>query len=332
MVFLLVDSSGFGGIESHIQQLALLIQQQNVAVEVVFIRRYPAHPQYASLTQHQIPFRFLSDSSSYEFFRALSHRDVVHTHGYKASLIARLYRLLAPYHLVTSFHAGEAVSGRLALYEGLNRFTSFLSRNIAVSQRIQKTIPFNCELFRNFIFALPRIHQRQRHAKLQVGFVGRLSLEKGIDRFAQLSRLHPGCQFHVFGDGELASIIEEQPTIRWHGAVDSMSEYWSQLDLLILSSRAEGLPMAALEAMAHGVPVIATNVGELESLLPSRSLVAEPQWEQLSVLIDDLDLAGDVAWQQLSQSSQHRVASHFCADSRWPQLAEIYQLSRYTSS
>jgi len=332
MVYLFIDSSGFGGVESHVQQLALLLQQRSVAVEVIFIRRYPAHPQYAFLTQYQIPFRFLSELSCYAFFRKLSHRDVIHAHGYKASLIARICRALAPYHLVVSFHAGEALSGRLALYEGLNRITSFLSRNIAVSQRIQATIPFNCELLRNFIFNLPRIEQRHRHTQLQVGFVGRLSIEKGIDRFVRLSQLHPACQFHVFGDGELSHIIADQPLLNWHGAVDSMTPHWSQLDLLIISSRAEGLPMAALEAMAHGVPVVATKVGELEYLLPSRSLVAENQWKQLSILIDDLDLAGDIAWQQLSQYSQHRVASHFGADSRWSQLSEIYQLGRFASS
>ncbi|MGF1713371.1 glycosyltransferase family 4 protein [Photobacterium chitinilyticum] len=332
MVYLFLDSSGFGGVESHVQQLALLLQQQNIAVEVIFIRRYPDHPQYTFLAKHRIPFRFLSEISGYRFFRKLSRRDVIHAHGYKASLVARVCRVLAPYHLVVSFHAGEALSGRLALYEGLNRITSFLSRNIAVSRRIQATIPFNCELLRNFIFNLPRIEQRQRHTQLQVGFVGRLSIEKGIDRFVWLSQLHPACQFHVFGDGELSSTVVDQPLINWCGAVDSMTPHWSQLDLLVITSRAEGLPMAALEAMAHGVPVVATKVGELESLLPSRSLVAENQWKQLSILVDELDLAGDIAWQQLSQYSQHRIVSHFAADSRWSQLSEIYQLGRFAPS
>jgi glycosyltransferase involved in cell wall biosynthesis len=326
MVHLFVDSSGFGGVESHIQQLARLIRRQCVDVEVVFFRRYSAHPLYALLAESQIPFRFISDSTCSAFFRRLNAGDVVHAHGYKAALIARLYRLLSSYQLVVSFHAGEALSGKLALYEGLNRATSFLSRNIAVSQRIQSRIPFNCELLRNFIFDLPPMTQRQRHTQLQVGFVGRLSFEKGIDRFVHLSRQLPACRFHVFGDGELSSIVEGVGEINWHGAVKSMDSYWRQLDLLVISSRAEGLPMAALEAMAHGVPVVSTNVGELASLLPSRSLVAEPQWEQLTVLIDDLDLAGDVGWLQLSQYSQHRIATHFAAETRWPQLAQIYQL------
>lgn len=326
MVYLLLDSSGFGGIESHVQQLALLIRQQAIDVEVVFIRRYCGHPQYALLQQHQIPFRFLSDTSSWAFFRQLSRQDVIHAHGYKAAVMARLFRVVAGYRLVTSFHAGEALNGRLACYEWANRYTSFLSSNLAVSEKILKTLPFNCQLLRNFVFTDPEPLVRQRHAVLQVGFVGRLSHEKGIDRFVELSRCCSGSDFHVFGDGELSGVVEEAAELHWHGAVDSMAQHWQQLDLLVISSRAEGLPMAALEAMANGVPVIATNVGDMAALLPQACLVEEHRWQLLSRLIEQLAKADGEVWNHLSREARKRIDSRFSALSRWPQLASVYQL------
>ncbi|MCW8332060.1 glycosyltransferase family 4 protein [Photobacterium sp. SDRW27] len=328
MVYLLVDSSGFGGIESHIQQLAKLILLRDGAVEVVFIRRYPNHPQYSLLQQQNIPFRFLSDSHFGSFFGSLSANDVVHAHGYKASILARLHRLLGAYRLITSFHAGESVSGKLAFYEWLNRYSSFLSFNLAVSQRIQKSIPFRSQLLRNFIFTSPQILYRQRHRTLQVGFVGRLSNEKGIDRFVEICGSVHDCHFHVFGDGEQSAMVADNPEILWHGSVSSMETYWSQLDLLVITSRAEGLPMAALEAMANGVPVISTNVGEMASLLPSSCLVEESQWQQLAPMIARLAKADNTVWQQLSLQLQVQVKSHFSAESRWPQLAEVYKLNK----
>jgi len=328
MVYLLIDSSGFGGIESHIQQLAKLISLRHADVEVVFIRRFPDHPQYFLLQQEKIPFRFISDSHFWSFFASLSANDVVHAHGYKASVLARLCRPLAPYRLVTSFHAGELVSGKLAFYEWLNRYSSFLSFNLAVSQRIQQSIPFRCDLLRNFIFTSPQLLHRQRHKVLQVGFVGRLSHEKAIDRFVELSTSIRCCQFHVFGDGDQSAMVENNPKINWHGSVSSMEGRWAKLDLLVIPSRAEGLPMAALEAMANGVPVISTNVGEMASLLPPSCLVEESQWQQLAPMIVQLAKADHRVWRQVSQQLQIQVKTHFSAESRWPQLAKVYKLSK----
>ncbi|WP_064606078.1 glycosyltransferase family 4 protein [Photobacterium sp. J15] len=327
MVYLFVDSSGFGGIESHIQQLALLIQSKDVDVEVVYFRRYPGHPQYQQLTDNHIPFRFLSDSSSIRFFRSLSQDDVVHAHGYKASIMARFYRLLAPFRLITSFHAGESLTGRLALYERLNAYTAFLSYNLAVSLPILKCQPFRCELLRNFVLSKSPLSAKKRHSTLQVGFVGRLSMEKGIDRFVTLSWEHRQCQFHVFGDGDLANLVSDEPALEWHGAVTSMDPHWQCLDVLLIPSRAEGLPMAALEAMANGVIVLATRVGDLPELLSDDCLVDESQWQRLSLLINELGSLNKKAWMEKSYELQQRIIEQYSGDSRWAQLSRIYSLS-----
>ncbi|WP_299016425.1 glycosyltransferase family 4 protein [uncultured Photobacterium sp.] len=327
MIYLFIDSSGFGGIESHIHQLALLIQSRDVEVEVVYLQRCPGHPQYERLTESQIPFRFLSDSSSHRFFCSLSKDDVVHAHGYKASIMARLFRLFAPYRLITTFHAGESLTGRLAVYEWLNAYTGFLSYNLAVSSPILERQPFSCELLRNFVLSELPLPIRSRHSTLQVGFVGRLSHEKGIDRFLRLSESHADYHFHVFGDGELAPLVRGKSTLSWHGSVSSMTSYWQHLDVLVISSRAEGLPMVALEAMANGVLVLATDVGDLACLLPADCLVKESQWRRLSRLLKRLENFTHDEWCSLSCQLQSKIMTQFSGDSRWPQLTRVYQLT-----
>ena len=326
MVYLFVDSSGFGGIESHIHQLALMLQSQQAGVEVVFLSRYPDHPLYAQLEQCNVPFRFLCDTSTFRFFRSLSSRDVVHAHGYKASIIARGYRLLSGYHLVTTFHAGEAVTGKLACYEWLNRYSACLSHNLAVSRKIQQRQPFRCELQRNFVRCAPNEITRNRHHRLQVGFVGRLSHEKAIDRFISLSQQLPNMDFHVFGDGEQAALLDGL-RLDWHGFVPSMGPYWNQLDVLLITSRAEGMPMAALEAMANGVVVISTDVGEMSSLLEPEWLVEEAQWPQLAGKLQHIELRESSFWKTLSQQQQHMVRENYSDSACWQQLSYIYQIS-----
>ena len=326
MIYLFVDSSGFGGIESHIHQLALMLQSQQVGVEVVFLSRYPDHPLYLQLEQSKVPFRFLCETSTLHFFRSLSSRDVVHAHGYKASILARACRLLSGYHLVTTFHAGEAVTGKLACYEWLNRYSACLSYNLAVSRKIQQRQPFRCELQRNFVRCAPNEITRSRHHRLQVGFVGRLSHEKAIDRFISLSQQLPNMDFHVFGDGEQAALLDGLQ-LDWHGFVPSMAPYWNQLDVLLITSRAEGMPMAALEAMANGVVVISTDVGEMSTLLDPEWLVDEAQWSQLAGKLQHIELRENSFWQVLSQQQQHRVRQNYSDNACWQQLSHIYQIS-----
>ena len=177
----------------------------------------------------------------------------------------------------------------------------------------------------NFVRCGENATERQRHHRLQVGFVGRLSHEKAIDRFASLCQQLPCMDFHVFGDGEQASLLDNAP-LNWHGFVPTMAPYWQQLDVLLITSRAEGMPMAALEAMANGVVVIATDVGEMPSLIDSQWLVKESQWPQLAGKLKQLDQHGMAYWYALSQQQQHIVRANYSDTACWQQLRQIYQI------
>jgi glycosyltransferase involved in cell wall biosynthesis len=105
-----------------------------------------------------------------------------------------------------------------------------------------------------------------------VGFAGRLSPEKGPDIFVRAAiatlRHRSDVGFVLFGDGPMKA--EVFSLIRQAGASDHISPAGFQpnldrlmpnLDILALTSYTEGLPNAILEAMAAGVPVVATSVG-----------------------------------------------------------------------
>lgn len=322
MLYIMLDSSGFGGIESHVLQLSLLLHQKKVPFKVVFLSDVQAHPLHYLLNDHDIDY--ISVVHFTDFIALISSNDVLHAHGYKSSLWARIIKVLCRCQVVTSFHAGEMLTGKLAFYEWLNGITSFLSINFAVSDEIRSRLPFHCALLNNFIHTIPSLSSRHRHDVLQVGFVGRLCDVKGLDRYLALSKDCGMVKFHVFGDGECRDLFSHYPDVKWHGAVKNMMSYWNELDLLVIPSRAEGLPMAALEAMSHGVPVIGTNVGALSSLVEPRWLVESQDWCLLSQHIHTFSAMTKDEWLGCSHYSHAKVVAEFNGEKYWPILAKAY--------
>jgi len=116
-----------------------------------------------------------------------------------------------------------------------------------------------------------------------VGTVARLSPVKGIPLFleaaALILRTDNRSRFVVVGDGEPSYREELQRTAErlglgarliWAGARDDMPEIYSALDLMVLSSPNEGTSNAVLEAMACGISVVATDVGDNDRIIGNR--------------------------------------------------------------
>jgi glycosyltransferase involved in cell wall biosynthesis len=114
-------------------------------------------------------------------------------------------------------------------------------------------------------------------ADLVIGFSGRFSEEKGPDVFLEVANLCRECKNVVFvmtGAGPLTESISKKvqalpATVRFEfaGLVDDVDQYLGLYDVLILPSRFDGRPLVVMEALACGVPVIASDVGGLPDLV-----------------------------------------------------------------
>jgi glycosyltransferase involved in cell wall biosynthesis len=111
-----------------------------------------------------------------------------------------------------------------------------------------------------------------------VGFVGRLSPEKGPEVFLHavllLHGVLPAAHFVLVGDGplreELQQFVERFGLAEWThfvGTREDMPAVHRELDVLVSSSHTEAMPLAVMEAMASGVPVVATHVGGVPDLI-----------------------------------------------------------------
>jgi len=109
------------------------------------------------------------------------------------------------------------------------------------------------------------------------GFSGRLSEEKDPEAFLKIARAcHDDARlvFLMTGAGPLAEQVEQRiermaigDSLRFLGQVEHVREYMATYDVLILPSRFDGRPVAVLESLALGVPVIASRVGALPELI-----------------------------------------------------------------
>lgn len=113
-----------------------------------------------------------------------------------------------------------------------------------------------------------------------IGYIGRLSGEKGVQHFAKALPviLSDRQDIHVLigGDGQLKESIEaslQEEGVNAHVDLpgwishDDLPKYLNQLRLLVLPSYSEGLPNIMLEAMACGTPVLATSVGAIPDVI-----------------------------------------------------------------
>ena len=113
---------------------------------------------------------------------------------------------------------------------------------------------------------------------LTVGIIGRLTPIKAHKDFFKaakmVSELIPKVYFLVVGDGELRGEVEEEAEqldlkdkILFLGWRTDLDRIYADLDLVVLSSHNEGMPMTVIEAMVAGAPVVATRVGGVPTLV-----------------------------------------------------------------
>lgn len=123
-----------------------------------------------------------------------------------------------------------------------------------------------------------RFSPRHVHRVCRVGMVANLRPEKGHDILlraaASLAVRHPDVEFVIAGDGSERERIERQirslgldRSVRMMGHATDVPALLATIDAFVLPSRSEAFPNAVLEAMAAGLPVVATAVGGLLELI-----------------------------------------------------------------
>jgi len=281
---------------------------------------------------------------------------VVHTHMHHAAFWGRLAGLAAGVPvLVTTEHGKELWKGpaRVAIDRRLSRYTAC---HIAVSQegleqRIRREhvdrsrielIPNGVPLLDMNRFAEMR---RQARAKLGlaehipvIGSVGRYIEAKGygflVTAVAKVLQRFPEARWLAVGDGELHGAMRAAASecgiggaVIWAGRRDDVPDLLTAMDVWVMSSIREGLPVALLEAMAAARPIVATNVGgipdavhhgEAGLLVPPAS--PEALADAICQVLEDPAAAG-----KLSFAARRRAEQEYGIESVALRIEEVYR-------
>ncbi len=298
MILHFLDTRIIGGIETHVETL---VKAQNAAGHSAAVVLWRCHDHGQTLERFKKSgLRVINAGGSLRsLYRILTRLrpSILHTHGYKGGIIGRLLARISGVAVVSTFHAGERGKFPVNVYQTVDEWTSFLGTRIAVSHEIADAMPFATEFVPNFVeVPEPKNHRKDnRH----ISFVGRISHEKGPDIFGAIAKAcGDKSSFVMFGDGPLMGTLKLKcgNFVRFNGFATDMEEVWKRTELLVMPSRNEGLPMAALEAMARGIPLLAAKVGALPYII---------QHGKNGLLFDAEDVDAAIAavrtWQSTSQ-------------------------------
>jgi glycosyltransferase involved in cell wall biosynthesis len=282
--------------------------------------------------------------------------DVIHSHGYKSNILLGLLPRRARVATVTTLHGWTARSpwSKLGLYRLLDQLLlrrldavvvvdeqmlrlSALARLARPALAIANGIPSQLapagvreDALTNKISGL-----RSSHPTL-LGVVGRLSPEKNVsclvEALQQLAASHAGLGLVILGDGPERERIEQSVAasklagrVLFGGYVANARDYLPLLDVLVIPSLTEGLPMILLEAMAARVPVIATRVGDIPAVLGALGVLVAPGDVKalaaaIATTVDNLP-----AHRALAGQAADRVATHYSASAMADRYSQVYR-------
>ena len=281
---------------------------------------------------------------------------VVHTHGYRADVLDAGAARQLGIPTVTTVHGFTGGGWKNRFYERLQRraYRQFdavvvVSRPL-VDRLIQDGVPphrVHCvpNAWQETTPPLDRLSARRalglREDGFVIGWVGRLSGEKGpdvlLDALLYLTDLP--ITVSVVGNGperhSLASRAQRcgvEPLIRWHGAVPDAGRRFAAFDVFVLSSHTEGTPIVLFEAMAAGVPIVATRVGGVPDVVsPAEAALVAPA-DPAALAAEIRALHRDPALGRArAQRASTRLLSDFAVEPWLERYAAIYRLVRRTT-
>jgi glycosyltransferase involved in cell wall biosynthesis len=355
-LLLVVDSLEVGGAERQVVDLAVALRRKGYRVTVACSvagdlsgaleeAGVPVRPLLRRLAKRRLSLVY-----AWRLQRLLRKErfDLVHAHIYASVVAAAIATLGSDVPLVITEHTEASWQDWRARW--VSRWVyRRAARIIAVSTPIRRRLIERDNVHPDLIAIVPNavISASERPADAQlpaelserplVGVVARLQPEKGVANFlkaaARIAPQFPEAHIVVAGDGplrqqlaDLAGDLGLKSRVHFLGFQSDASALMRLLDVLVVPSLTEGSPLVTLEAMAAGVPVVASAVGGIPDQIrqDKEGLLVPPDdtaalGDALLALLRDPDHA-----RRLGEAGRRRVASRFNHATMVRQIEDVY--------
>ena len=284
--------------------------------------------------------------------------DVLHCHVHKPTVYGVMAARLAGTPVVLSHVHGLGRSGNFR-----RKLTNFLlsqkcSRIISVANSVKEDVLRNnwrmpaekVAVLENSVdyarFADVSVDKTETRRMLGIspdafvfGTVGRLAPTKGlsflIEAFSRAKEEISSARLVLLGNGPSRAELEQQASrtscrdsIHFLGHRDNIEQLYRAMDTFVLSSVAEGMPRAILEAMAAGVPCIATQVGGIPEIInsPDVGLLVPPRDPQaLAQAMLKLAHTSDERLEEYARKSTNRIRRFYSHEVVKEKLSNLYE-------
>jgi len=265
---------------------AILLNEGKLASE---LRRLGIPVDVVEETERSF-FRLIRDTR-----RILDRRSprIVHSHRYKENILAYLsskskngIRLVSTQHGMPESIGTNRNRKYMLLHRlNLSLFLKSFSKVIAVSGDIRDILiekygfpGDRIAVIHNGTGIPEGLPSKKEKDFFVVGSMGRIYPVKDYSLMVEIAREVSGetenIRFELAGDGpdraKIADLVERYrlgKVFLLRGFVEDLSGFYQGIDLYLNTSLHEGIPMSVLEAMSHGIPVIAPNVGGLKEMM-----------------------------------------------------------------
>ena len=317
-VLQIVGNAIVGGMEASVERLVERLPPQRVGITALCPFESPFTDRLRSLGADVVIATITEEPSwhAIQLASALvraSAVDVIHTHLPNAHVLGGIVGRLVDKPVLATIHGRQLTALDLEVHRAASTHLAAVCRHSHLHALGVGVHPKHLHLVPNGVDTEVFSARHPRWGALRsrfglgadvplVGFVGRLSWEKGPDVFLRAAlavhAARPDAHLILVGEGpmlaQLQSFIERfdlARNVHLAGRQTAMPAVFAELDVVVSSSRSEAMPLAVMEAMASGRPVVACKVGAVPDLLQhgvTGWLVDEGDYEGLASRVLEL--------------------------------------------
>lgn len=280
----LLSTNSFSGAENVVFQIIKMLNQKEISFNYVSLNG----PISSKCNESKIDFVPLENLDLNNLKKVVSKikPNIIHSHDIKAIFFSIFFWRRSK--IIAHIHVNHKSMKYFSIRSlSLLLLTFFVSNIIWVSDSAYNSYLFRflikkkSIILRNIIdknTIINKINLSTNDLKFDLVFIGRLTFQKNPEKLIEIiniiAKIKPDLKVAIIGDGDKSNQIKNLvsnlflgPNINFFGFIDNPYPILSNSKVFIMTSRYEGTPMAALEAIALGIPIISTPVDGILNLV-----------------------------------------------------------------